>query len=154
MNNAVFGKTMENMRKYGDIELVTTERRGNHLVSEPNHYTAKFFTEHLLAVEMKKKQIPTNKPVYLALSILELSKILIYEFWYDYKKVIGLIKEELGRKIKFVGLRARTYSYLIEDGSEDIKAKAQKSVVKRKPKFENFKNCLEATELDNKINLT
>ena len=55
MNNAVFGKTMENMRKYGDIKLVTTERRRNNLVSEPNHYTVKFFTEHLLAVEMKKK---------------------------------------------------------------------------------------------------
>ena len=56
MNNAVFGKTMENVRKHRDIKLVTTERRRNYLVSEPNYHTTKFFTEHLLAVEMKKKQ--------------------------------------------------------------------------------------------------
>ena len=56
MNNEVFGKTMENVRKHRDIKLVTTERRRNYLVSEPNYNTAKFFTEHLLAIEMKKKK--------------------------------------------------------------------------------------------------
>ena len=159
---------------------------------------------------MKKTQIYMNKLVYLGLSILELSKILMYEFWHDYvkpkycekaklcymdrvsfivyiktddlykdiaedvetrfdtsnyeldrplpkgknKKVIGLMKDELGGKImtKFVGLRAKTYSYLIDDGSEDKKAKGtKKCVIKRKLKFENYKNCLEATQLDNKI---
>ena len=54
MNNAVFGKTMENVRKYRDIKLVTTERIRNYLVSEPNYHTTKFFTENLLAIEMKK----------------------------------------------------------------------------------------------------
>ena len=53
MNNAVFGKAMENVRKHRDIKLVTTERRKNYLVSEPNYHTTKFFTEHLLAIEMK-----------------------------------------------------------------------------------------------------
>ena len=53
MNNAVFGKTMENVRKHRDIKLVTTERRRNYLVSEPNYHTTKFFTEHLLELEMK-----------------------------------------------------------------------------------------------------
>ena len=70
------------------------------------------------------------------------------------KKVIGLMKDELGGKImtKFVGLRAKTYSYLIDDGSEDKKAKGtKKCVIKRKLKFENYKSCLEATQLDNKI---
>ena len=64
------------------------------------------------------------------------------------------MKDELGRKImsKSVGLRVRTYSYLIDDWSEDKKAKVQKSVIKRKLKFENYKNCLEATQLENKIN--
>ena len=57
MNNAVFGKTMENVRKHRDIKLVTTERRRNYLVSEPNYHTTKFFTENLLAAEMKKSQI-------------------------------------------------------------------------------------------------
>ena len=51
MNNAVFGKTIENVRKHRDIKLVTTERRRNYLVSEPNYHTTKFFTEHLLAIE-------------------------------------------------------------------------------------------------------
>ena len=56
MNNAVFGKTMDSVRKYRDIKLVTTERRRNYLVSEPNHHTAKFFTEFLLAIKMKKRR--------------------------------------------------------------------------------------------------
>ena len=55
MNNAVFGKTIENVRKHRDIKLVTTDRRRNYLVSEPNYRTTKFFTENLLAIEMKKK---------------------------------------------------------------------------------------------------
>ena len=53
MNNAVFGKTMENVRKYRDMKLVTTERRRNYLVSEPNYHTTNLFTENLLAIEMK-----------------------------------------------------------------------------------------------------
>ena len=85
MNNAVFGKTMENVRKHRDIKLVTTEKR-NQFVSEPNSHTTKFFTEHFVAIEMKKIQILMNKPVYLGLPILEISKIVIYQFWYDYVK--------------------------------------------------------------------
>ena len=54
INKAVFGKTMENFRKHRDIKLVTTKRRRNYLVSEPNYHTTKFFTENLLAIEMKK----------------------------------------------------------------------------------------------------
>ena len=84
MNNAVFGKTMGKVRKDRVIKLVTTERRRNYLVPEPNYHNTKLFTEHLLVIEMKKKtQILMNKPVYLALSIIELSKILMHEFWYD-----------------------------------------------------------------------
>ena len=86
MNNAVFGETMENVRKHRDIKLSTTERRRNYLVSEPNYHTTKFFTENLLRIEMKKMQIRINKPVSLELSILESSKILMYEFWYNYVK--------------------------------------------------------------------
>ena len=56
MNNAVFGKTMENVRKHRDIKLIETERKTNYLVSERNYHTTKFFTENLLAIEMKKKQ--------------------------------------------------------------------------------------------------
>ena len=87
-NNPVFGKTMEkaHVRKYRNINVVTTERRRNYLVSEPNYHTIKFFAEDLLAVEMRKTQILINKLVYLGLSILGLSKAEMYEFWYDYVK--------------------------------------------------------------------
>ena len=70
MNNAVFGKTLENVRKHGYIKLVTTERRRNYLLSESNYHTTKFFTENLLAIEMKKTEERMNKPVHLGLSIL------------------------------------------------------------------------------------
>ena len=79
----VLRKAMENVRKDRDIKLVTTERRRNYLVSDLNYHTAKFFSENLLAIEIKKN-IPLNKHAYLGLSIVELSKILMYEFWYDY----------------------------------------------------------------------
>ena len=71
MNNSVVEKTMENVRKYRNIKLVTTERRRNYLVLEPNYHTTNFFTENLLAIEMKKTQILMNKPVYLGLLILD-----------------------------------------------------------------------------------
>ena len=192
------------MKKHRDIKLVTTERRRNYLVSEPNYHTTKCFAQNLLAVETKKTEILMNKLVYLGLPILEVSKILMYEFWYDYeelrygekakicsmntnsfivyikaddtykdivedvetsfdtsnyelnrplskgKKVTGLMKDELGEKIitKFVGLRATTYSYTIDDSSEDKNAKGTKNcVIKRKLKSENYKNYLEATQL-------
>ena len=86
MNNAVFGKTVENVKKHRNIKLVTTEKRRNYLVSEPNCHTAKLFTENLLAIEMIKIQILMNKPVYLGLSILDLSKTVMYQFSYDYVK--------------------------------------------------------------------
>ena len=73
MNNQVYGKAIENIRKHGDIKLVTAERRRIYLVSEPNYHTTKFFTETLLKIEMRKTQILTNKLLYLSLSILDLS---------------------------------------------------------------------------------
>ena len=94
---------MENVRKYRDIKLFSTERRENYLESKPNYHTTNIFTEHLLAIEMKKTktkrkqnktEILMNKSVYLRLSILELSKILMYEFRYDY------IKPKYGKKAK------------------------------------------------------
>ena len=86
MNNAVFGKTMENMRKHRDIRLVTTDKRRNQLVTEPYYHTTKWFSENLLAFEMKNTKVKMNKPIHLGLLILEISKILMYEFWCDYMK--------------------------------------------------------------------
>ena len=80
------GKKMKNLRKHRGIKAVTNKARKNYLVSEPNYHTTKKFSENLLATEMRKTQILMKKPVYLGLSILELSKIVICEFWYDYVK--------------------------------------------------------------------
>ena len=65
INNAVFGQTMENVTKHIDIKLVKSERGINYLVSEPNYHTTKFFTENLVAIEMRKTQILIHKAVYL-----------------------------------------------------------------------------------------
>ena len=78
MNNEVSGKSMENVRKHRNIKLAITEAIRNYLVSEPYYHTKKFFTENLLGKEMKKTQIIMNKPVYLGLSILDLSKNAMY----------------------------------------------------------------------------
>ena len=75
LNNSVFGKTMENVRKHRDIKLVTADKRRNQLVSEPNYHTTKLFSEKLMATEMKKTKVKMNKPTYLGFSILDLSKI-------------------------------------------------------------------------------
>ena len=69
INNAVFGKTMENVRKHRDIKLVTTDKRRNQLVSEPNYHTRKYFSKSLLATEMKKAKLKMNKPVILHVNI-------------------------------------------------------------------------------------
>ena len=77
---------MENVRKHRDIKFVTTEKRRIKLVSEPNYHTTKQFSENLIAIEMKKARVKMNKPLYLGMSILDISKILMYKFWYDYLK--------------------------------------------------------------------
>ena len=201
MNNSVFEKTMENIRNHKDIKLVTTNKKRNKLVSEPNYHTINLISEELAIIEMKKTKIKMKKPIYLGLSVLEISKTLMYEFWYDYmkrkygnnvklcymdmdnfimniktndfyediandvenwfdtsnyevnrllpigknKKVIGLMKNELGGKIimEFVTLRPKTYSYLTDDGKEDKKAKGtKKCIIKKMIKFNDYKKCL------------
>ena len=86
MNNAVFGKTMENITKHRDIKLVTTDKNRSKLVSEPNYHTINLISEYLSIIKMKKTKVKMSTPIYLGLSILEISKILMYEFWYDYMK--------------------------------------------------------------------
>ena len=84
MNNSVCGKTMENVRKHRDIKLVTTDSERKKLVSEPNYHTCKQFSEDLMAIEMKKTKIHMNKSLYVGQAVLDISKTLMYEFWYDY----------------------------------------------------------------------
>ena len=84
--NVVSGKTNKNVWKHRDIKLVTADKRRNQLVSEPNYHTPKYFSENLMAIEMKKAKVKMNKPIYLGMSILDISKTLMYRFWYDYIK--------------------------------------------------------------------
>ena len=95
MNNSVFGKTMENIRNHRDIKIVTTNKQRNRLASEPNYHITKYIAKDLLIMEMKKVEVKMNKSIYLAQAILDISKILMYEFWYDY------IKPKSGDKAKF-----------------------------------------------------
>ena len=112
MNDSIFGKTIENVRDHRDIKLVTTEEKRSKLVSKPNYYTTKHFSENLLAVEMKKTKVIMNNPVYLDMSILDNSKRLMYELWYDY------IKPKYGDKAKLCYLN--TDSFVIHIITEDF----------------------------------
>ena len=112
MSNSVFGKTMENVRKHEDIKLVATDKGRNQLASKPNYHTTKYISENLLAIEMKKKKVKMNKPIYPGMSILDISKALMYEFWYDY------IKPKYGDRAKLC--YTDTDSFVIYIKTEDF----------------------------------
>ena len=80
MNNSVFGKTLENIRNRVDIRLITSNKVAQRLAAKPNYDCCTIFDEKLIAVHMKKTKLYFNKPVYLVMSILDLSKSLMYDF--------------------------------------------------------------------------
>ena len=80
ISNSIFGKTMENVRKL-DIKLVTTDKKRNKLLSEPNYHTTRRFSENVFAIEMKKSKVKLNKAVYLGMPIQILAKRLCRNFW-------------------------------------------------------------------------
>ena len=86
MNNSVFGKTMENIEKRVNVKLVTTKEKAMKLSSHPNFESFTIFDEHLIAVHMKREKMYYNKPIYLGMCILDLSKTLMYDFVYNYIK--------------------------------------------------------------------
>ena len=86
MINSVFGKTIENIRNHRHIKLVRSYKRRSILASEPNYHSTKYISKDLLIMEMKKVEVKMNKPIYLGQAILDISKTLMYEFWYDYIK--------------------------------------------------------------------
>ena len=192
---------MGNVRKHRNIKLLATDKRRNQLALEPNYHTSKYVSENLLAEEMKTIKVKMNKPVYLGMSMLDISKIMMCEFWYDYvqpkyeekaklcymdadsfiiyiktehfykdtandvekwfitgnydvdrplpkamnKEKIGFFKDELGGKImkEFVGLRAKTYAYLMDNDSEHKKPKETKEcVMKRILEFNDYEDRL------------
>ena len=127
MNNSVFGKTMENVRKHRDIKLVATDRTRNQLVSEPYHIT-KWFSKNLISIEMKKTKVKMNKPKYLGFSTLDLSKIVIYGFWYDY------VKPKYGKKAKlcymdtdsfFIHIKTKDF---YKDIADDVEKRSDTSI--------------------------
>ena len=212
MNNAVFGKTMENIRKHRDIKLVNNEEVYLKAVMKPNFKSGTLFGPSLMGCEMGKIKVAMNKPVHLGQAILDLSKIVMYEFHYDYmkrkyaddkltlcymdtdsliydietddfhkdiaddvestfntsgyapdrplpfgknKKVIGLMKDELGGGImsEFVTLRLKMYAYKAGD-SEPKKCKGiKKCVVKKTISFEDYKTCLFGGEASCRLQL-
>ena len=203
MNNSVFGKTMENIRNRVNVKLVNTEEKFKKLSAKPNYKSCKIFNENLISVHMKKTSLTMNKPVYLGMCILDLSKTIMYDFHYNYikpkygakakllftdtdsfmyeietkdfykdiskdvinrfdtsdypenhpsgiptginKKVLGMFKDEAaGKRIKeFVGLRAKLYSFIMEDGKENKRCKGvKKQVVESSITHEDYKTCL------------
>ena len=204
MNNSVFGKTMENIRNRVNVKLVNTQERLRKLVAKPNLKSPpKIFSENLVSVHLKKTSLTMNKPVYLGMCILDLSKTIMYDFHYNYikpkygdkakllftdtdslmyeietedfykdisedvkvrfdtsdypenhpsgiptginKKVLGMFKDEAAGKIikEFVGLRAKLYSYKMDEGEENKKCKGiKKQVVESSISHEDYKTCL------------
>ena len=84
LNYSFYGKTMENVRKHRDIRLVNNEKRRSEIASEPNYNGTKHISEDFLIMELKKRHVYMNKPLYLGQAILYHRKMLMYEFWYDY----------------------------------------------------------------------
>ena len=199
MNNSLFGKTIENIRKRTDVRLVTTPEQAEKYIYKPNYEGRTTFSDDL---HMGKTSLYMNKPVYLGMSILDISKTLMYNFHYGYikpkygdkakllftdtdslmyeietegfykdispdvrtmfdtsnypkvhksgietgvnKKVIGLMKDEVGGKIitKFVGLRAKNYAFVC-GRTENKKCKGiKKCVTKNNITFEDYETCL------------
>ena len=201
MNNSVFGKTMEKIRKHRNIKLVNNKEEYLRNVMRPNFKSGTLLGPDLMGCEMGKITVVMSKPVYLGQAILDLSKTIMYEFHYDYmkhkypddelalcymdrgsliysiktedfykdiaddvetrfdtsgyipdrplpiglnKKVIGLMKDELGgEKIReFVSLRPKMYSYKVGN-SEPKKCKGiKRCVVKKTISFDDYKTCL------------
>ena len=108
MNNSVFGKTMENIRNHMDIKLVTSNKKYLKYVMKPNFKDGHPFSKHLFAVEMGKREITMNKPVYLGQAILDLSKTLMHEFHCDY------MRPRYGSKVKLCYMDTDSFVYEIE----------------------------------------
>ena len=95
MNNFVFGKTRENVRNHKDIKLVTSEKRRKRLVSQPNYHSCKKFSDNLMAIEMKKTIVKTNKPLYLGASVLDITLLFMFKLKIFWKIFLMMLKNGL-----------------------------------------------------------
>ena len=125
MNNSIFGKTMENLRKRVDVRLVTDVDQFTRLTSKPTFISSKIFNKNLVAVHKIKKTLMLNRPAYVGMCILDLSKTLMYNFHYNY------IKKEYGSRAKLLFTDTDSLTYEIE--TEDV----YKDLWKRKELFDN-----------------
>ena len=125
MNNSVFGKTMENIRKRVDVRLVTDEKKLLKLTSKPSYVSSKIFNENLVAVHKIKETLTLNRPAYVGMCILDLSKTLMYDFHYNN------IKNKYGKKAKLLFTDTDSLTYEIE--AKDV----YKDFFKDKEKFDN-----------------
>ena len=125
MNNSVFGKTMENIRKRVDVRLITSKEKLSKLASRPTFVSSKIFNENLVAVHKIKETLTMNRPAYIGMCILDLSKTLMYDFHYNY------IKHKYGNKAKLLFTDTDSLTYEIE--TKD----AYKDFFKDKSKFDN-----------------
>ena len=108
MNNSVFGKTMENIRKRVDVRLVTDEKKLLKMAAKPTYVSSKIFKENLVAVHKIKETLTLNRPAYVGMCILDLSKTLMYDFHYNY------IKQKYGSKVKLLFTDTDSLTYEIE----------------------------------------
>ena len=108
MNNAVCGKTMQNVRNHRDIKLTTTNARRKQLVSQPNYHTCKRFSENLIAIELRKTKVYMNKPIYIGQAVLDISKTLMYKFFYDY------LKPKYGDKVKLCYMDTESFIFYVQ----------------------------------------
>ena len=112
MNNSVFGKTMENLRKQVDVRLVTDEKKLDKLTSKSTYVSCKIFDENLMAVHKVKETLTLNRPAYVGMCILDLSKMLMYDFHYNY------IKKKYGNRARLLFTDTDSLTYEIE--AEDV----------------------------------
>ena len=112
MNNSVYGKTMENLRKRVDVRLVTDEKKLLKMASKPTFVSSKIFNENLVAIHKIKETLTLNRPAYVGMCILDLSKTLMYDFHYKY------IKSKYGSKAKLLFTDTDSLCYEIE--AEDV----------------------------------
>ena len=122
MNNSVFGKTIENIRKRQNVVLVDDRKKALKLSSKPNFDRATIFDEHLVAIHMKKTEVYFNKPIYVGQAILDISKTLMFDFHYNY------IKKKYGQKAELLMTDTDSLMYLIQtdDAYYDIKKDVKK----------------------------
>ena len=120
MNNIVFGEMIENVRKRREIKLIVTEERRKKLVSEPNYASCTAFSDHLMAVEMRKTRVLMDKPILVGQTILDKSKERMYQFYYEY------LKPKYNEKVKLLYMDTDSFILkikrddLFEDTKEDL----------------------------------